>query len=173
MKNLDQLKDLIDRLDEDTTFSLGMGLRLRRTNLKRIRSTLITAGLEHATEDVDEELDLLLGKGDEVGLLKLFGVDDETIERRKEQEEQDPLQKDIDPERDYRTHALSNTKVGELVSAVAADNPAAAAVRILNALEEGEQEREGGARANVLDTIRKARSPLVKRIDDKREGKDG
>lgn len=172
MEKLDQLKEFIDRLSDDVRATLGMGLRLRRKELKRIRSSLVTAGLEHATQDVDESLDLLLGKGDEPGLLKLFEVDDETMERRKEQEAQDPLQKDLDPERDYRTHGITTAQVSELVSAIAADNPPAAAVRILNALEEGEQEREEGARKSVLDVIRSARSPLVKRIDDKREGKD-
>ena len=160
------MKDLIERLPKDIFHALGQGLRPRRKELKRLRSSLITAGLEDSVGSIDEELDLLLGKGDEPGLMKLFGVDDETLSREKADEEPANLdQRAIDDERDYRTHGMTTSQVQELVSAVASDNAPAAAVRILNALEDGEQDREGGARKSVLDVIRGARSPVVKRIE--------
>lgn len=165
------MQDLIDRLPEPVQRTLGQALRLRRKELKRLRSSLVTAGLDEAAADLDSELDLLLGKGEDPGLLKMFGVDDDTLERKREEEEAfDPQQRDLEDERDYRTHSLSNAKVKELVSAIAADYEPVVAVRMLNALEDGEQEREGGARANVLDTIRQARTPIVKRIPKLVEG---
>lgn len=145
--------------------ALGQGLRLRRKELKRLRASLITAGLDEAAHEIDEELNLLLGKGDDAGLLKLFGVDDDTLERKKAEEEKDPAQRDIDDPRDYRTHGMNTEQVRELVSSVASDNPPAAAVRIMNALEDGEHEREGGARKSVLDVIRAARAPVAKRVE--------
>lgn len=158
------MKELLDRLPELARHALGMGLRQRRKDLKRLRASLITAGLEDAAHEIDEELDMILGKGEDPGLLALLGADDETLEKRKE-EHADPAQRDILDERDYRTHGLTTDQLKELLSAIAADNPPAAAVRMMNALEDGEQEREGGARASVLHAIRTARAPIVKRIE--------
>lgn len=161
------MKDLIDRLPKDAFDTIGQGLRLRKKELKRIRSTLVTAGLDHAAEDIDGELDLLLGKGEDPGLLVLFEVDDDTLERKRAEEEAaaDNLeQRDLEDARDYRTHGMNTEAVRELLSAIAADNPPARAVQVMNALEDGENEREGGARESVLKVIRAARSPLVKRV---------
>src|SRR5690606_39295351 len=49
-----RMQDLIDRLPEPVQRTLGQALRLRRKELKRLRSSLVTAGLDRSEEHTAE-----------------------------------------------------------------------------------------------------------------------
>lgn len=150
-----KLKEALDHLPEEVREAMGQGLKLRLTELKKLHKALEKAGFD--TEAMDEEMELISGTKEKTGLLTILGVVDPD-------QAPDPLQEDLPLDKDFRTWSLTDNGVRELVASVASDNTPVAAERILNALEDGEKEREGGSRANVLKTIRAARSPLSEKV---------
>jgi hypothetical protein len=151
-----ELIEFVEQLPEEVKALIGHGLQLAETEAKGLRKKLEKAG--YCLEEVDANLDLLKGKDDEPGLLQLFDV-------KEPGDPADPSQIGMEmPERDYRTHALTTEGVSELVSGIGADLSPAAAVAVLNLLEEGEREREDGFRESVLKVIRAARAPIAKRV---------
>ena len=152
---------IMEQLPKAVRQSLGRGALHRLSALKSIRKKMVTEALDVA--EVDVEIDLLSGTKENPGLLDALGVSEEDKEPAKDP---DPVgeQRSVLDERDYRTHDLTADGVRELVAKIIADNEAPAAVRQLNALEDGEREREPKPRDNVLQVIRSARSPLVKRV---------
>lgn len=149
----------VDQLPEEVKTLIGHALQLVETEAKGLRKKLEKAG--YSLEEVDANLDLLKGKDDEPGLLILFDV-------KEPGDPVDPDQVAMFPEegeqfRDFRTHAMNTDQVRELVAGIIHDSVPAAAVQILNDLEEGEREREGGSRESVLKVIRSARAPIAKR----------
>jgi len=145
-------------LDPTVRACLGQGAKLRLSELKKLHKTLEKAGF--STEDMDAEMELLQGTKETMGLLAILGADDE------EEEKDDPAQLHLldQDQKDLRTWGKATDQVRELVSEVTADHPPAAAVQILNALEAGERDREGGPRKSVLDVIRGARAPLAEKV---------
>jgi len=118
-----------------------------------------TEGFDPA--EIDAELELWNGTKEKNGLLVL-------LDAEKDAAEADPAQRSIDDKPDRRTWELTTAQVQELVSQVAADEKPVAAIHTLNQLEDGENERDkksGGPRKSVLDVIRQARTPLVKKVD--------
>lgn len=148
--------------NEDIKESLAHGAVARQSALKKLRKKMVKEGIH--PDEVDSELDLLQGTKDQVGLLQVLGADEE----KKEAKEPDPAQTDLtdEIERDYRTHDKSGKEVRELVATVIseAESPMEA-IRTLNRLEAGEDQREPRSRDNVLGIIRDARKPLVKKVE--------
>lgn len=135
---------------------MGQGLKLRLTVLKKLHKDLEKAGI--TTDEVDEEMELISGTKEQTGLLTIMGVvEDEGTP--------DPLQEDLPLDKDFRTWSLTDNGVRELTAEIISESTPVQAVQLLNALEDGEKEREGGSRANVLKTIRSARSPLTEKVN--------
>lgn len=158
---MDELKTVLDLMPDAKT-SLGHAALARMRSLKAIRKKLTSSGLDPA--QVDEELELLRGTKERKGLFHALDVQEEQKKGGKEEEK--PLdQRDIEDEADYRTWDLTTETVRELVTAEVSARPPVEAVRILNALEDGENQRDPRPRESVLEVIRGARRPLVKQVD--------
>lgn len=173
----------VHELTDPENEAVKTALLLYENELKKVRKKIVN--LEAGTDEVDAKLDLLQGKGEAAGLLARFGhvPDGSDSKKKKKAPKDDPRQTTLDHEashregddanvpvedaeepRDYRTHDLHKDGVEELVTAICADNEPPAAVRILNALEAGEQERAPKPRANVLGVIRNARATMAKKV---------
>ena len=157
---MDELKEVLDRMPAAVRVSLGHGALLRMSKVKKIRKQLEAEGFD--VQELDQEIDLLKGTKESVGLFQVLDVQEEKSAKK---EQPDPLQRGIEDERDYRTHGMNTSQVRELVAAEISDTPPVAAIRALNALEDGENDREGGPRESVLKVIRDARKPLVAKVD--------
>lgn len=153
---MEKLKEILGMMPDEKA-ALGHAARERVSALKKLRKKVTKEGFEPT--DIDEELELWKGTKDTKGLFWLLDVTDA------QEKKEDPLQKDIEDQPDYRTWDLTTDGVRELVSAETSERPAVESIRILNALEDGENEREGGARKSVLDVLRGARKPLVAKVD--------
>lgn len=155
-------KELDREVNEAVKDCLAHGAVARQSALKKLRKKMVKEGIH--PDEVDAELDLLQGTKDRVGLLQVLGAEEE----KKEDKPTDPNQTDLtdEIERDYRTHDKSTKEVRELVSGIVADaEKPMDAIRILNRLEAGEQERDPRPRDSVLDVIRGARRPLTKKVE--------
>jgi hypothetical protein len=157
---MDELKKVLDLMPEAKR-SLGLAAKERQGTLKKLRQKIEDEGFD--PKPVDDELELLKGTKEKRGLFYALDVQEE--QKAKPEKAKDPLQADLEDAKDYRTWNLTTEQVAELVSAEISANPAAAAIRILNALEDGENEKVAGARKSVLDVIRAARKPLVAKVD--------
>jgi hypothetical protein len=118
-------------------------------------------GFEDLALAIDAELELLKGTKEKRGLFWALDVQEE----RKAKKQPDPTQRDLEDKADYRTWELNTDAVRELVAAEISANPPAAAVRILNGLEDGEKERQPKPRQTVLQVIRDSRAPLAKEVE--------
>lgn len=149
----------VESLPDEVKEMIGRGLELVEKETKDLLKKLTSAGF--SVMEMEWTLDVLQGKDDAPGLLKIFGV-------KKPGDPVDPDQTDAFPEgeRDFRTHTLTTEGVTELVAGIVADSVPVRAVDILNRLEEGERGREGGPRESVLKVIRGARAPVAKRAPD-------
>ena len=155
------LVSVLNTMPVEVLESIGHGLVLRQAEITRVRKSLVTAGYD--LSEADAELDLLKGTKETLGLLAALDFDEE----KKEKDAKDPAvtgQRSTDDPRDFRTHGLNTQKVRELVSSIVSENPPVEAIRTLNALEDGEREKEGGSRDSVLKVIRDARTPLTKKV---------
>jgi len=159
---MEKLKEVLGLIPEAKA-ALGQAARERVAELKRLRKKLSSAGIDEAVVAIDHELELWTGTKEEKGLMWALDVSDS-----QKASEPDPLQTDLTNEsRDYRTWDLTTDQVRELIAAEISERPPVEAIRILNALEDGEGEKEGGARKTVLDVIRASRKPLVAKVDRK------
>jgi len=156
---VEKLKEIIGLIPQAKT-ALGNAARERVSELKRLRKKMSSAGIDDAVVAIDEELELWKGTKEEKGILWALDVSESQSAK-----EEDPLQKDLEDEADFRTWDLTTDQVRELIAAEVSERPAVEAIRILNALEDGENEKEGGARKSVLDVIRSSRKPLVAKVD--------
>lgn len=151
--------------NEDVKECMAHGAVARQSSLKKLRKKMVKEGIH--PDEVDVELDLLQGTKDQVGLLQVLGAGEE-----EEKKDPDPAQTDLEDEleRDYRTHDKSTKEVRELVTEIIeeADTPMDA-IRTLNRLEAGEDQREPRPRDSVFDVIRGARKPLVKKVESLRQ----
>lgn len=139
--------------------SLGHAAKARVSELKRVRKKLTGMGLD--PHEIDDELELLKGTKEKKGVFYALDVQEE----QQESPPKDPAQRDIEDGADYRTWDLNTDGVRELVASEISGHPPVAAIQILNALEDGENEREPNPRKSVLDVIRDARKPLVAKVD--------
>ena len=152
-----EIRKALDQLPEEVRHAIGQGLKLRLSEMKKLHKALEKA--EKDTQDVDLEMDLIQGTKETTGLLTIMGVVDD------DKEPVDPNQQDLPLERDTRTWSRTKNQVVELISEVIADSTPVQAVQILNAMEDGEREREGGSRSTVLDAIRGARAPIAEKVN--------
>lgn len=151
-----EVKAAIDQLPEEVREAMGQGLKLRLSALKKLHKDLEKAGIP--TDVVDEEMELISGTKEKTGLLTVMGVVDDS-------EKPDPLQEDLPLDKDTRTWSRTKDQVVELISEIIQESVPARAVMSLNALEDGERDRELGPRKNVLDAIRAARAPLAEKVN--------
>lgn len=143
---------------------LGHAALLRMKELKKVRASMVKAGLD--VTEVDADMDLLRGTKEQKGLFFVLDVSDDAAQQKKKTEEATGEQRSIEDGRDYSTHGLNSEQAREYVSDIVADEgiPLAAKIIRLNALEDGEREREGGPRETHLKVIRAARQPLTKKV---------
>ena len=154
---MEDAKLLLDQLSEEIRLTLAQGLVLRLKELKGLHKKL--EGAKFSTVEVDAEMKLLEGTKEEKGLMAIMGA-----EEKEEKPDTDQATLPMEGETDYRTWNMTTDQVRELVSDIAADESPAAAVIIMNNLEDGEKKRDGGPRKSVLDVIRAARAPLAKKV---------
>lgn len=160
MKKNNPFKGLLTTLEgmpAEVLNSIGHGVTLRLKEVMKVRKNLVTAGYD--VTEADAELDMLNGTKETLGLLAVLGVDEAKTDNATGE------QRDIEDVRNLDTHTRNKQQVAELVASVISDNPPVGAIQILNAMEDGERERTGGARENVLKVLRDARSPLVEKVD--------
>jgi hypothetical protein len=161
---MEELKAVLDLMPEAKR-SLGLAALERQTTLKALRKKVAAEGFEDLAQSIDDELELLKGTKEKRGLFFALEVQEEQKAKKKAEAAVDPAQQDIEDKPDYRTWDLNTDGVRELVSAEISANPPVAAVRILNALEDGERERKPKQRESVLQVIRDARAPLARQVD--------
>lgn len=165
-------------LTDQEVFLVQRGLLLQQKSIKNAQKADQAAGLPNPV--ADKALEVLEGKGKQAGLLARFGHTPDEKPKAKKKTDEDPAQRSLDDEigqaagdegndgidvpADRRTWSLTKQKVAELVSTIVSDNPPPLAIAKLNALEDGERERNGGSRANVLEVIQEARAPLVQKV---------
>lgn len=159
-----ELKELLDRATGSIRENLGHGVLLRVSELKKVRTSMVKAGLD--VDQVDRDMDTLRGTKEQKGLFFVLGVTDDGQAKKKKAEADVGEQRSIDDERDYATHSMNTDQVREFVADIVSDEGLAVAAKIarLNALEDGEREREGGSRESILKVIRSARTPLAKKV---------
>lgn len=158
------LKELIDASTDGIRENLGHGVLLRVSELKRVRGSMLKAGLD--VTQLDHDMDLLRGTKEQKGLFHVLDVTDDGQAKKKKAEADTGEQRSITDERDYATHPMNTDQVREFVADIVSDEklPVAAKITRLNALEDGEREKEGGSRESVLKVIRSARAPLTKKV---------
>lgn len=137
---------------------IRLGVVTLEDKLKRERSRL--DGLsEKAVAAIDEDLDLLRGRGATApGLKARLGVrsndepdpDQRSLEEEWEEGEGDPFAPDL------RTQGMSVAEGKELANRILQDEKPAAAVRKLQALRAGEKERTPKARVTLLEHLQGA-----------------
>lgn len=158
---MDKLKEILGMMPEQKV-AMGHAAGERVSALKRLRKKVTKEGFD--PHDIDAELELWKGTKDTNGLFWVLDVTD-----AQEAKEDDPIQRDIEDAPDYRTWELTTDQVRELISSEISERPGVEAIQILNALEDGENEREmdgqSKPRRSVLDVIRDARRPLVAKVD--------
>ena len=154
---MEDVKILLDQLPEAVRDTIGQGLKLRLSKVKTIHKSLSDAGYE--TTEQDEEMLLLSGDKEKVGLLTILGA----VEDAKKDPDQVPLS--IEGQPDFRTWKLTTDQTSELVAQICSDESPAQAVIMLNNLEDGEKQKEAGPRKSVLDVIRAARSPMAEKVN--------
>lgn len=157
---MEDVKILLDQVPDEVRETVGQGLKLRLTALKNLHKSTEKAGID--TDHIDDELLLLQGNKERPGLLAIVGA----VEGEKKTPDDNQVPMPIEGEKDYRTWALTTDQTQELVTKIAAEEAPAAAVIILNNLEDGEKEKDGGPRASVLNVIRTARSPLARKVNE-------
>lgn len=160
---MEELKAVLAMMPEAKR-SLGLAALERQTTLKALRKKVAAEGFEDLASSIDSELELLKGTKTTKGLFYALEVQEEQKAKKKPAAE-DPTQRDVEDKPDFRTWELNTDGVRELVSAEISANPPVKAVRILNALEDGERERKPKPRKTVLDVIRDARKPLAAQVE--------
>jgi hypothetical protein len=130
--------------------------------LKRQRSAL-DGIVPAAAADIDEQLKII--KED---LYPALGVEDKAEQEAKDKTGPGMMELE-DP--DFSTHKHRHVKqTRELVARLIKEAPSkAAAVMALNRLEDGENARAGGGRANHIEVIADARHPLAQRTKDEKK----
>lgn len=164
---MEKLKEILGMMPEAKT-ALGHAARERVAELKKLRKKMSSAGLEEAVDVIDHELELWKGtKGtkDAPAVLGILWALDVSESQEKKKKKEDPTQRDLEDKPDYRTWDLTTDGVRELIAAEISERPAVEAIRIINALEDGENEKEGGPRKSVLDVLRASRKPLVESVE--------